>query len=517
MRGLEAGDFEVREDGRPVEITHFAEIFAGRQVGPAELPAPPEAADPSPESPPQLVLYFDDLHLGPSNRARLVDDLRGFLAGGAVPPQNVLIMRQTRDLFTEAAFGSDLNALDDALARLAEARPLGVETAQDKRLAVEELERLWTEAELRAGSGPQRPGSGLPAPCRWFLPRAMPAVQTFARQGQLRIQTTLDHLTAVASFLAGLPGPKTMLYVSDALETSPGYDLMAYVNGVCPGGHTEVSSFMPTEGLTEPFRRLTRHANTNRVTIYALQAFGLKSSFTRTAESGALDLAGGNPLASAIRTHERDGLAFLAIQTGGRAVFNRNRFGPALSAIGQEMNGYYSLAYEPRHDGDGGEHQIEVKLKGAGLRARHRRGYRDKSANESLEERLESAIHLGMMSNPLAARLGAGTVEVAGKDRFRLSLHVLVPIDKVTFLPTGEGDLAHLTVRVLGRNARNRRLADDARTFRVARPPSDAETLDLLVPLEIGGGPLVLAVGVRDEATQVVSYLSTSLDIQNPG
>ena len=345
----------------------------------------------------------------------------------------------------------------------------------------------------------------------------MPVLQTYARLGQARIRTTLDHLTAVASFLAGLPGPKTLLYVSDALETSPGADLLAYITGVCPGGHTEVSSFMPSEGLTEPFRRLTRHANTNRVTIYALQAFGLKTSFTRSASSGTLEFAGGDPLASAIRTHERDGLAFLAIQTGGRAVFNRNRFGPELAAIGNEMNGYYSLAYEPLHDGDGDEHQIEVDVRGAGLRARHRRGYRDKTADERLEERLESAIHLGLMSNPLAARLGAGTLEATGKNSYRLSLHVLVPVDKVAFLPTAEGELARLTVRVLGRNARNRRLADDAQTYRFARPPADTETLDLLVPLEIGRGPLVLAVGLRDEATRETSYLSTTLEIGDPG
>ena len=63
--------------------------------------------------------------------------------------------------------------------------------------------------------------------CRWFLPGAMSLIQRFARTGEDRIRSTLDHLTAVASFLAGLPGPKTLLYLADSLETSPGNDLFA--------------------------------------------------------------------------------------------------------------------------------------------------------------------------------------------------------------------------------------------------------------------------------------------------
>ena len=55
--------------------------------------ADPELAVPQPPAidPSHLVIYFDQLHLKPAGRNRLIDDLRDFLAAERVPAERVLI------------------------------------------------------------------------------------------------------------------------------------------------------------------------------------------------------------------------------------------------------------------------------------------------------------------------------------------------------------------------------------------------------------------------------------------
>ena len=143
VKGLSAADFEIREDGEPVEITHFAELDGDRQVltsvervlaeaGPEESPPEPPAVDPN-----HLVLYFDQLHLKPAGRNRLIDDLRDFLAAERVPAERVLILNQDYGLKTEVTFGSSWAEIDAALERIAKTAPAGGRVEMEKRLAVQ--------------------------------------------------------------------------------------------------------------------------------------------------------------------------------------------------------------------------------------------------------------------------------------------------------------------------------------------------------------------------------------------
>src|SRR5262245_38853290 len=68
---LRKGDFQVFEDGKPVEITNFETAAAGRPAaGKAETPpapAPSTAAAGSPGDAWNLVILFDTFNLSPSN------------------------------------------------------------------------------------------------------------------------------------------------------------------------------------------------------------------------------------------------------------------------------------------------------------------------------------------------------------------------------------------------------------------------------------------------------------------
>jgi VWFA-related protein len=515
VKGLTAADFEILEDGQPVEITHFAELDGDREVersvervlaaaSPEESPPPP-AVDPN-----HLVLYFDQLHLKPAGRKQLIDDLRDFLAAERVPAERVLILNQDYGLRSEVTFGSSWQELDAALERIAKTAPAGGRVEMEKRLALQRLQDLWRYCQEIGGAS----GRVSLQTCECFLPRATPEVDLFARESRERISITMDHLASAASFLTGVPGVKTLLYLSDSLERSPGADLLTFINGLCPA-QDESPQFIVSDELGRAFRQLTRHANANRVTIYSLQAHGLQGSFTGSASQRALEQQGIRGLDTAVRINERDGLANLAAETGGRAIFNQNEFGVELTEIAREMGTYYSLAYEPPHGGDGLEHQIEVRVKDRKLSVRHRRGYRDKDPDVRMTERLQGAVYLGLVDNPLGVRLGAGDVRVTGKGQITVPLHIMVPAESVAFLPEGDALAAHLSVQVSTRNTKSQKGIFEHSAFRIRRSAGDdRELVSVMMELTLPEGVHLVAVGLRDDATRETSFVTTTLQLQ---
>jgi VWFA-related protein len=521
VHGLTAEDFEIREDGEPVEISHFSEVRAPRTLPSAsqrqareqaaEVASPPAEGEVVTEavSPPHLVIYFDFLRMGVTNRKRLIRDLRDFLAESGMPPEQIMILRQDESLDIAAPFGSSAEELAEALSKIekADTRSAALET----QLAIQRLQQLWQESQINSGFGD---------PCGFFTLRAGPTIDQLARSARSQNEVTLLRLAEVAGFLAGLPGVKTLLYVGDGLSTTPGAELINYAESICPAFQTSGQGFRVPEEMGESFHNLTRHANANRVTIYTLQSTGLTASFLGSASETAGDFRGrGNTtnFDTALRLNQRTGLGLLAAETGGRAAFNTNDFVEPLERMGEEMHTYYSLAYAPPHGGDGLEHRIDVRMRDRGLRARHRQGYRDKGADERMAERVAAAAFLGLTDNPLQARLGAGTVRDTPGRGYRLPLHVLVPSDRVVFLPEEGGAVARLRVQVSARDENNRRVAWQQKVFGIDQPEGDEEHLiDLAVELELPEGEFVMAVGLRDEATGESSFLATTLAIQPP-
>jgi hypothetical protein len=101
VQGLHQADFQVKEDGRPVTVTSFAEVSAAGISGRADARS--------------VVLLLDDTGIGPTGTLRVQDIARLFMAR-ARPVDDVAVVRLTQH--QDEAVGD----LQEALTRIAEYR-----------------------------------------------------------------------------------------------------------------------------------------------------------------------------------------------------------------------------------------------------------------------------------------------------------------------------------------------------------------------------------------------------------
>ena len=540
--GLPSEAFRLKEDGDEKDVMFFAEVRPriakiDTDESQSERPVTSLVAGATPaRETGHLVLYLDQLHLTARGQAQIIDQLSGLLDSGAigtagVAPENVLILRQDESLYIEAPFGSSRAQLRGAIQRLAGHEPRGAAVELERAATLRRLQERWEIALQTAGLAPVDPGvGGQAAACAEFIRAAPRDIHTHAELGRQRISTTLDHLAGVSGFLSALDGTKSLIYVSDSLEINPGMGLFAFIDSLCPGEQAGRSDFRTRGELDRPFHRLARDAAANRVTFYGVQAGGMRANLALNADRGNIDLRGAQKFESGLRSAERGGLIYLAAETGGRAIYNRNDLTEDLVDVAEELNSFYSLAYSPNHQGRGEEHRIEVELteefRGRGLRVRHRKGYLHKSSATRLVEHLDAALFLGLGENPLTVRLAVGDASptptarpgkagIPGKT-FDVPLHVYVPVSSVAFVPNGKATMAHVFVRIAARDADGDRTDLVERVWKIEGPAKEDSLLDLRFDLELGPGLRTLAVAVRDELSRETSFVSTTLAVPTP-
>ena len=64
------------------------------------------------------------------------------------------------------------------------------------------------------------------------MPSALAGIESYAAEARGRVENTLNHLAEVSTFLAGVPGVKTLVYLSDALDLRTGADLVQTIGNV---------------------------------------------------------------------------------------------------------------------------------------------------------------------------------------------------------------------------------------------------------------------------------------------
>ena len=353
---LTKDDFEVLENGVPQRIDAMFLVSGPPRLAPGQpVPQPPGAEQAGPAAAQTWVFFFDINHLTPGtgfNRARKAvedfvaqrfrdGDLAGILAGDRMVGNRLTSVRQ------------------ELLEHLKAVKPRSERTALIRELTQDHPRFLDEEELLRVARFErdvvervkERACQDDPDLCRAMQGDMEPLVRSKAARFQPAIHghsmQTLRSINALASGLAKIPGPKTVVFLSDGFVV---------------------------QDIETTLRSVVGQTARAGARIYAIDVRGLN----RFGNPGIIDQKLVEDAYGAVPKFDglADGTNSLAIDTGGLMIRNENNIGRALDRVADDAGTYYVLAYQPANTNfDGKYRPIEVRVKREGLRVRARKGY----------------------------------------------------------------------------------------------------------------------------------------------
>ena len=486
-------DFTLLDDGRPVEITHFARVAPPPPPGAAEPRARP-AEEPPAADPLHLVVYLDGIHLRPEDATRLLDQL-GAVLGERLPPGARVAMARREGAGTVlGAFHDDPAALAAEVERLAGATASGGGRDRERR------------AHLAGTDGSTD------------LADAMGWARLWSQKEEVETRLALHALGALVDVLAPLPGRKALLHVSSGVPLSPGREAWRAVGRRWEWD--EWSLHAARYDLATLFQEVGDRAADARVTLHAVDAAGLRLPTSITPELFAYSAGVG--LDDEVARNHLDSVRLLADATGGVALTNRGDVSADLERLAGDLGGHYSLAYTPPEEGRGRRHRLEVRVSRPGLRVRHRQSYRWRSADERMGDAVRAALDVAGTANPLAASLAFGEAERLEGGDLRVPVRVSVPVASLFLLARGEWLEAPLELFVAAGDERGRSSPVESVEvpFRVRSAEAAAarsSTYTVIVPLRMRPGEHRVAVGLRHRATGEESIVVATVLAVAPG
>ena len=545
VTGLTADDFEVREDGRPVELSNFYEFTDGldatareqaasarRDARPSDLDRFIPAEPPPPEHRLSLMVYVDNNNLTPTDRNRLLPFLRNFLSVQLSPYDRAMLAVYDAGRF-EVALPFTTEAWRVAEATHEVARVVG---SRDRI----ESQRLDILRELNRDDK---------VPPRYSA--VVELIRDFAAMIRSEVDASIVNLENAIRTMAGLPGRKAILYISNGLPMRPAEDLFRALEErfddrrgrwrtTDQSPFRDVDLYRDTRGidaanasleayqydLSRRFEELASLANANGVTFHSVAAAGARVSGMNTADlrfSTSIEFTRANNL--------EEPLLRLADRTGGRAIVNTRNFAGGFDRIASDLQNRYSLGYSPTHIERGRTHRVEVQLTDEAKRRyrgrlsiRHRDSYVDKPISAEMADLTLAALSMGEAANPMAVRItqvrrpGSEVLLDGGDVQSRML--VTIPIGPLTLAPVTDGHEARvrLWVQVIDGEGRFSEVTEHPVPVLVKEGEIEGArqlSWPFAVDVVTAPGPHRVAVGVRDDLAATTSVVTFDLDAGN--
>lgn len=493
--GLTKDDFELFEERKKVAITNFYAVEAGKPAVdlPSDVPAPAPTVPAPPagtvEIPEEqqlfLVVYVDNYNIRQFNRNRVFRDIRQFLTQKLRRGDQVMLVTYDRELHVRRGFTSDPQIIASELFEIEKISAFGNTADNDRRDILEAIEEAEDPFTVSA------------------------RVRSYADSLNNDVAFTISALKEFVGSIAGLPGRKAILYVSDGVPMRAGEDIFHRMQEKFPNQTSSLEAL--TYDNSRAFREVAASANANRITFYALEAAGLRVSSAAMAEnrtaltSSMVDSVHFSNLQAPLQT--------LASETGGQALLNMNVATAGLERVAADFDTYYSLGYTPTHSGDGRYYDLEVKVKGRkGLTVRHRDGYRDKTTETRMADATMSSLIFGFEKNPLEVGIEFGDITRRDDGNFLVQMRIKLPIGKLALVPHEGGQQARARAFIAVMDSKGGTSPVSETAIPITIPDDQVAAAvqkyySYTVSLVMRGGEQRVAVAVRDDFAANASFI----------
>lgn len=541
VKNLTAADFAVLQDGQPQTVAAFEAHTPSVEAAsaPHTTTAPKVASLPAnkfsnvPESAPQsswTVVLFDLLNTSVPDqsyaRSQLIQLLRSLPKG-----QPVALFVLTRQLEMLQGFTQDpAELLRQAEMILPSKSPDLTTMAERERDAGRILSTSQQSASM--GAGPAQAGNVDTSSIS--SAQASRILQNYndheAFQNSDRALFTLAAMRGMARAVSGYPGRKNLIWLSGSfpvdIEPNP----------------ASSDPFRNVRGFEAEIQTTSSLLATSRVAVYPVDMRGLQNrgiDITMAASETQFmnDVAPtGSPRAVASSTsslgntlsaqtleatNERTTMLDIAQQTGGEAFVNTNDLKRVINRSLEDGATYYTLAYTPPKEAQGGYHRVLVRVPNKSWKLAYRRGYYNippvTASGAMGTAALRTALQPGMP--PSTSMLLTLSLELPDATRHDVKVNYIINSNGVTF--TDEPDnkkRAQLDFMVIAFDRTGKEVAHASDTLDATLPANAyaavlANGLPAHQLIALPPGRYNLRIGVMDRTNQQIGTVDAPLEV----
>jgi len=465
---LTVDDFQIFEDGKLQEITHFSWVDDQPNAPVGESDA--EAVNAfkrtlrREEIRRTIVFLVDDLHIRWDNMPNLTTLVRKFAAEQVQPGDLVSVMSTRSSMGIYEQLSSDHDQIEAALKRLI--GHSGTFEDMDAEDTGNTAENVMSDLNAAANT--------------FYL--------------KLYYKLTMATLARAIEGLQQMPGRKAVAFFSEGI--------------LLPVRNSDSSMQFD---LADTVKKVTNLANQSGVAIYVIDPSGLTTS---------MDIGIKNAVNNT-----------LAKNTGGKAMSNTNDLSGALDKAMQDMTGYYVLGYQPnRKDDSGRTHKIKVKLLRKGLSLRSSRtqtsataeltqaplGTSRESRHETMRQLLFSPYTTGDITLRLTPLYSASAPDQKGNRRPIMQALLSIDGRNLQFTETALGKAAVVDFVLAAYNSEYKMIAvkDQRATIKAPEDGSRLQDLSSVMDIEIAKpGPYQIRAAVRDDTNGFSGSASVYVEV----
>lgn len=442
VRGLTKSDFVVLENGAAQPITNFSlydtsAATASSVNGATSQPETFQAVAPPPR---HFVFFIDEIEVQRNARQRLYRRVHEFVE--AMRDGDVAsVVRPTAPNKVVQEFTGDRAAVERALKTAID--------ESDLKLTGLTGDIAQLRAKLNRGDNP-----------------AM-AQREYAFASRRRVEHRLGQLRALTTSLGSIEGRKILVMVTMGLGAEPGSEgrsLEQEMNLPVEKGFDEI------EDGSDDYKRLdkpdaitrnwlgtiddiARSAAANGVTIYALEPdvhLDLMSRGSASVPVAAGPRSGGSHFGPAMNRdlsasmhidllqNSAATLTSLSEKTGGRWFRGSSGIDDTFKQMTSDLSVYYSLAYHATGETNR-PRSVQVQVRNhPEFHVRTRTEVLQKSTGREMDDLVVASLIYPRPVNELAINVTAGA-PVKARGYFTIPLDIVLPMNKLTFLPSDDG------------------------------------------------------------------------------
>jgi VWFA-related protein len=529
ITGLGVQDFTVLEDGKPQKVTMIsfeqpAELARALRGQRADMPPNVTTNRPAyrmPSGAPVIVL-LDALNTPVRDQSRARLEMLKYLDKQLQPGQQIAVYTLARSLKMLQDFTDDPALLKAAVQSFNPSVSMELQIADVNQ----RLPRL-------SGALPDSSGRHAERDPGLFLSRMREFYEEQANvEIDVRVGMTLTAFRGIAQAVAGLPGRKTLVWISGAFPLATYSRIIQY-----SANPNDDPNRVRIENLYEDKLRETDSILTDaQIAVYAVDAHGLAGELLGGAEDqgvskagtlvGGAEYAQSLQLASGSLQETQATMKQVAGDTGGKFFINQNELDHSVALSVQDGASYYLLGYSPEGKADGKFHKIEVRVNRPGATVRARHGYYAGSSGDDAKAAKQRNAEVGMAmqyGSPGATGVtfDARVMPPAPAPRMKVGVDFLVDTSTISAVDAGGGKKLALEFHVAAYGADRKIAAQKDVAIKPTLKPADfgslrQQGLPYHVELELPPGRYMLRLGVADQQSGFIGTADLPLVLEGP-